>query len=63
NEAGYREGLIQAAEYGEEMTVSEVWLVLFVEYVDEKNREKYEKDYLDEDTGVTVKPVFVETGN
>ncbi|MDM8551299.1 AAA-like domain-containing protein [Desulfobacterales bacterium HSG2] len=63
NEAGYREGLIQAAEYGEEMTVSEVWLVLFVEYVDEKNREKYERDYLDEDTGVTVKPVFVETGN
>ncbi len=63
NEAGYREGLLQAAEYGKQMGVSEVWLVLFVEYADEKNREKYERDYLDEDTGVTVKPMFVETGN
>ncbi|MCP4110692.1 MAG: hypothetical protein GY749_35070 [Desulfobacteraceae bacterium] len=63
NQAGYREALTQAAEYGEQMNISEVHLVFFVEYVDEKNREKYEKDCQDEKTGVTVKPVFVETGN
>ena len=63
NETGYREGLVQAAKYGEQMKVSEVHLVFFVEYADEKNRKKYERDYLDKDTGITVKPVFVETGN
>ncbi|MEE4356317.1 MAG: hypothetical protein V2I97_07590, partial [Desulfococcaceae bacterium] len=63
DEAGYRDSLKQAARYGKQLKLSEIHLVFFVEYADDANREKYEKDYTDEDTGVTVKPVFVETGN
>ena len=34
----------------------------FVEYVDDANRARYEVVYRDEETGVTVRPVFVATG-
>ena len=37
-------------------------LALFVEAVDDANRAKYETVYVDEETGVVVRPVFVETG-
>jgi len=37
--------------------------VFFVEYIDDANRQKYEKDYTDVETGVEVTPVFVATGN
>ncbi|MEE4356341.1 MAG: hypothetical protein V2I97_07710, partial [Desulfococcaceae bacterium] len=63
NRRAYREALEQAARYGKQLKLSEIHLVFFVEYADDANREKYEKDWTDEDTGVTVKPVFVETGN
>jgi hypothetical protein len=33
-----------------------------VEAVDDANRAKYEAVYVDAETGVTVVPVFVETG-
>jgi hypothetical protein len=60
---GYKESLKQAARYGQQLELSQIWLVLFVEYVDKVNRQKYEAIYKDEETGVTVRPVFVETGN
>ncbi|MCP5053090.1 MAG: hypothetical protein GY940_38340 [bacterium] len=31
-------------------------------FIDEKNRQRYEMDYSDSDTGVIVKPVFIQTG-
>ncbi|MCP5045682.1 MAG: hypothetical protein GY940_00815 [bacterium] len=34
-----------------------------VEYVDDKSRQKYEKDYTHKETGITVHPIFIETGN
>jgi hypothetical protein len=37
--------------------------VVFVKYIPEGYREKYETDYKDSKTGVTVKPVFAATGN
>jgi hypothetical protein len=38
-------------------------LALIVEHVDEANRQKYEAVYNDKETGVTVIPVFIETGS
>jgi hypothetical protein len=36
--------------------------VLFIETVDETNRQRFEIDYTDDETGVTVFPRFVQTG-
>ncbi len=58
----YRKALIQAAKYGEQLGVLEIWLVLFIEAVDEKNRQRFEADYTDSETGIIVHPVFVQTG-
>jgi hypothetical protein len=43
--------------------VTAVWLVLFVEAVDDKNRQRFEMDYTDQKTGVVVHPLFVQTGS
>ncbi|MDM8562554.1 AAA-like domain-containing protein [Candidatus Marithioploca araucensis] len=58
----YRKALIQVAKYGKKLGVLEIWLVLFIETVDEKNRQQFEADYTDNKTGVIVHPVFVQTG-
>jgi len=42
--------------------VLEIWLALFIETVDDKNRQLFEADYTDSATGVIVHPVFVQTG-
>ncbi len=63
NERNYTIALGQAAKYGKQLNLSEVFLVFFVENIDEENRKKYEKDLKEKDTGVVVKPVFIETGN
>ncbi len=62
NQRSYRKALIQAAKYGQQLGVTSIWLVLFIETVDEMNREKFEIDYTDDETGVTVIPRFVQTG-
>ncbi|MCP4702707.1 MAG: hypothetical protein GY862_38485, partial [Gammaproteobacteria bacterium] len=58
----YRKALIQAAKYGKQLGVREIWLAFFIETVDEKNRLLFEADYADSKTGVIVHPVFVQTG-
>jgi len=60
--AHYVQALEQAAQYGKQMGMSEIFLVFFVDVIDEKNRGKYEKAYRDETMGVNVFPIFVETG-
>jgi hypothetical protein len=62
NEREYRNALEQAARYGRESHFTEIWLISFVEYVDDATRQKYEKEYHDQETGVKVMPLFVETG-
>ena len=62
NHREYRKALIQAAKYGQHLGVTSIWLVLFIESVDEKNRQRFEVDYTDNKTGVTVHPRFVQTG-
>jgi hypothetical protein len=44
------------------LAVGEIWLALFVEAVDETNRQKGEAIYRDDLLGVTVYPVLLETG-
>jgi hypothetical protein len=62
NRYGYRDALQQAACYGQQLGLTEITLALFVEAVDDANRARYEAVYVDENTGVTVTPVFVSTG-
>jgi hypothetical protein len=58
----YRKALDQAAKYGRKLGVTAIWLVLFIENVDDKNRQLFEADYTDKKTGVVVHPLFVQTG-
>jgi len=62
DESGYRDALIQAAGYGKQLGLSEIYLVFFVEYIDDENRSKYEADYSDKTAGIKVMPIFAETG-
>ncbi len=63
NQPGYRQALKQAAKYGKNLGVTVVWLVLFVEAVDDQNRQRFEMVYTDKKTGVVVHPLFVQTGS
>ncbi len=58
---GYRLALEQAARYGKQLGLAEIFLVIFVETIDEKNRLTYEKAYHDPTTSVTVNPIFITT--
>ncbi|MCP4698350.1 MAG: hypothetical protein GY862_16070, partial [Gammaproteobacteria bacterium] len=58
----YRKALPHIAEYARQLGLTEIWLGLFIEAVDETNRQRFETDYTDSETGITVHPVFVQTG-
>jgi hypothetical protein len=60
NQREYRKALEQAATYGQQLSLTEIWLILFTETVDETNRQKFEKDYTEKET--TVHPLFIQTG-
>ena len=60
--SAYSSSLKQSAHYGRQLGLHEIHLVLFIEAVDKENRKKYEAPYTDEMTGVTVSPMFVQTG-
>ncbi|MCP4150848.1 MAG: hypothetical protein GY757_24085 [bacterium] len=58
-----KKALEQSARYGKQLMLKEIYLLEFVPAIDKENREKYERDYHDKETGVTVIPVFINTGN
>ncbi len=60
--ASFRKALAQAARYGKQLGLKEIFLVTFVEGLDKKTRGTFETDVPDPETGVTVKPFFIETG-
>jgi len=62
NERNYKEALEQTAKYGKQLGLPEIFLVFFIEYIDDENREKVEQEYRSKETGVTVKPIIIETG-
>jgi len=48
NQRAYNKALIQAATIGrQQLGVTSIWLVLFIESVDETNRQRFEVDYTD----------------
>lgn len=63
NEMEYYEAVDQAAKYGQQLQLPEIFLICFIEYIDEENRKKYEVVYVNKTSGVKVVPLFVETGN
>jgi hypothetical protein len=58
----YGKALHRAAEYGQQLGLSEITLVFFVEAIDEKTRQKLETHFQEPGLNVTVKPVFIQTG-
>ncbi len=60
--ADYKKAIQQAAAYGNQLHLQQIWLVFFIERIDEQNRGKYEALQTDPATGVTVRPIFIETG-
>jgi len=60
--AEYRNALAQAAQYGKQLQLAEITLLFFIESISDEHRQKFETPCLDSATGVTVTPVFVETG-
>ena len=58
----YKKAIGQAASYGKQLHVHEIHLVFFIKAIDDENRRKYMAEYVDDMSGVTVKPVFIETG-
>ena len=62
NQPSYRKALKQTAKYGKKLGVTEIWLVLFVEVVDDQNRQRFQMDYTDQN-GIVVHPLFVQTGS
>jgi hypothetical protein len=63
NERNYKNALAKAARYGKQLKLPEIYLVFFVEYIDEEHRKEYEVERVDEETGIKVVIVFIETGN
>ncbi len=59
----YKTALTQAARYGEQLNLSEITLVFFINKIDDVNRQKLETNHTDKETGTLVKPVLIETGD
>ena len=58
----YRQAVEEAARYGHSLGLEEITLAFFIGTISDDNRARYEVTHHDEETGVTVRPVFVETG-
>lgn len=61
SEWAYNEAMKQAARYGKQLNLAEIYLLFFVEQIDPVSRKKYEADYVDKETGLMVKPFFINT--
>lgn len=59
---GYKTALEQAAAYGKQLKLQEIFVVFFVEAIDEENKKKLETRVKDKNTGVTVIPLIIATG-
>jgi len=63
DEMAYKEALQKAAAYCQQLKLKVITLVFFVEYIDDANRQKYEKNFTNAASGLQVTPIFVVTGN
>lgn len=63
-EKAYKDALIQTARYGQQLGLAEISLIFFIDAIDEQNKERLERVFQNTqgtDT-ITVKPLFVQTG-
>jgi len=60
--AAYHHALDKAAQYAGQLKLKDIYLVSFIESINETTRKKYETSYTDSEAGVTVHPVFIQTG-
>jgi len=58
----YRKALERAAEYAVQLGLDRIHLILFIEEIGDEDRRRLESPYEDAESGVTVEPLFVETG-
>ena len=61
NQRAYNKALKKAASYGQQLQLAEISLLFFIDQIDDDSRSKYEAIYVDEETRVTVTPIFVAT--
>ena len=61
--AGFRSALEQTAHYGHQLGLREIFMVSFVEIIDEANLKKFETPFIDPASGVTVYPKIIQTGH
>ena len=59
----FEKALGKAALYGKQLGLKEICIVFFIESIDDVHRKEYEVDTPDEETGIKVVTVFIETGN
>lgn len=62
NQPGYRDSLQQTALYGQQLGLREIFMVSFVDSIDEASQKKYQTPYIDPQNQVTVYPIFLQTG-
>ena len=62
DESSYKKAILKAASYGKQLQVKKIYLVFFIEFIDEENRSKYEIIHNDKNTGVSVEIIFIMTG-
>lgn len=59
----YKQALARAVEYATQLGLKRIFLIFFIESIDDDNRRQLEAIRHDEKTGVAAAPIFVETGN
>ncbi|MCX6579725.1 MAG: AAA-like domain-containing protein [Candidatus Aminicenantes bacterium] len=62
DQTAYKVALTQAAQYANRLGLRDIYLVSFIESIDDANKKKYETPFQKPGTGVTVYPVFIQTG-
>jgi hypothetical protein len=62
DESDFFEARKQAARYAKSLKLERIYLIVFVESIPDEYRLKYETDDMDDETGITVCPVFAAIG-
>ena len=60
---GYQQSLIRAAEYAHQLGLKKIFLIFFIDTIDDANRRRLETVCLDEKFNTEVVPLFVVTGD
>ncbi|MFP4387517.1 MAG: hypothetical protein ACLFPR_01050, partial [Desulfococcaceae bacterium] len=59
----YKQALVRAVEYAVQLGISRIYLVFFIESIDVENRRELELGFTAGESGVSVIPFFLETGD